>query len=340
MLELRNRTPFQAAIVPGLTKNGTDTVTVVVKGTFSLKGKSGDLRLADEQLTVRHDDDFLGEPGLSSLRHEADTSPQKKRTDIVLIGHAYAPRPGPIMDVRLAVGRVEKTVRVLGDRVWHRAAGAWRPTAPAPFERMPLIWERSFGGADTSDPDPDKHERETRNPLGTGLVLAERPERLEDLRLPNLEDPAALIDEPLDRPAPAGFGFLGRDFAPRAGFAGTYDQKWRDEKCPLLPDDFDDRYFNSAPPGLVAPRNLLGGEPVEIDGASPSGDLRFWVPKRRIEIELSIRRSPTRHLATMDTLCIEPDERRALVTWKVTVPCPRAFLHIEHVTITDAQEAL
>ena len=36
MLELQNQTPFSAAIVPGLDKEGRDTVTVVVKGTFDL----------------------------------------------------------------------------------------------------------------------------------------------------------------------------------------------------------------------------------------------------------------------------------------------------------------
>lgn len=338
MLALDNHTPFPAAIVPGLTKDGVDTVTVVVKGTFSLRGQGGVLRVADEQVEVRYADSFNGEPGCSSVRHEADTCPAKKRTDILLCGHAYAPKPGPSVDVRLSVGRLEKTVRVLGDRAWQRLLGAWKKSEPLPFERMPLVYERAFGGADSSDPDPSLHRREPRNPVGTGLAATESPARLEQLRLPNLEDPAALIETPLDRPAPAGFGVVGRDWAPRAGFAGTYDERWRKERCPLLPDDFDERYFNAASPGLLAPRNLAGGEPVALANASTSGDLRFEVPRRRIHVALHLRAQVVEQRATIDTLCIEPDERRATVTWKVTAPCPRSFLYLREVRVTEHKE--
>ena len=41
MLDLKNRTPFVAAIVPFLDKHGVDHATVVVKGTFDL-GRHGD----------------------------------------------------------------------------------------------------------------------------------------------------------------------------------------------------------------------------------------------------------------------------------------------------------
>jgi len=107
-----------------------------------------------------------------------------------------------------------------------------------------------------------------------------------------------------------------------------------------LPDDFDERYFNAAASGLVSPRPLLGGQPVELDNVSLSGDLRFWVPKRRIDVDVAIRAEVTRHLATLDTLCIEPDERRVVTTWKVTVPCPRSFLHIRYVRVTERKESV
>lgn len=335
MLELRNKTPFLAAIVPGLTREGSDIVTIVVKGTFSLKGKSEELRLADEQVPLRYADSFHGEPGKSSPRHEADTSPAKKRTDVVLIGHAYAPKPTPTIDVSLQVGRLEKTVRAFGDRVWHKLLGAWKISDPVSFDRIPLVYERSFGGIDTSDADPARHERESRNPVGTGFTVSDRPERLEQLRLPSFEDPNALIGAPTDRPAPAGFGFIGRNWTPRSTFAGTYDESWREERCPLLPNDFDDRYFQAASAGLTTGKNLLGGEPVKLENASSVGEIRFWVPRRRFEIKISMKDQVSRHTAVMDTLCIEPDERRAVITWKTTLPCPRKFLFIDYVKVTE-----
>lgn len=338
MLELVNRTPFPAAIVPGLTKEGCDTVTVVVKGTFSLLGRADEPRPHDEQEDILYSDAFYGDPGVSSVRRESDAYPAKKRTDIVLLGHAYAPRPGPSVDVRLMIGRLERVVRVTGDRAWHRSVGGWKASDPVHFERMPLRWERAFGGADTSDPDPRKHARETRNPLGTGFVAADRPERIDGLRLPNLEDPAALVTSPLDRPAPAGLGYLGRDFHPRAALAGTYDEAWRRDVCPLLPADFDDRYFHAAPAGQIPAKPLRGGEPVLVENASASGDLRFSVPSRRVDVQLTIRDAVTEHTATLDSLRIEPDERRAVLTWKVTAPCPRSFLHVHRVRVREKKE--
>ncbi|MEZ4301224.1 MAG: DUF2169 domain-containing protein [Polyangiaceae bacterium] len=339
MLDLVNKTPFAAALVPGLTKEGIDTVTVVVKGTFALPARGGQLRPHEEQEAILHADTHHGEPGLSSIHREADAYPQKKRTDLVLVGHAYAPRGATSVDVKLAVGRVEKTVRVFGDRVWHRAVSDFRPSSPVAFDRMPLRWERAFGGVDTSDLAPEKHAREPRNPLGTGLIADPREGRIADVRLPNLEDPAALITSPADRPAPQGFGYVGRDFHPRAAFAGTYDAAWERDTCPLLPADFDERYFNAAPAGLIAPRTLAGGEPVLVENASPGGPLRFEVPRRTIDVDLWIRDAKSQQTATLDSIRVEPDAQRFVAVWKVTVPCPRSLLLLHRARIQERKAA-
>lgn len=47
--------------------------------------------------------------------------------------------------------------------------------------------------------------------------------------------------------SPAGFGPLGKAWAPRLALAGTYDARWLDERHPRLPEDFDFAYWNGAP---------------------------------------------------------------------------------------------
>ena len=49
----------------------------------------------------------------------------------------------------------------------------------------------------------------------------------------------------------AAFGPVGRHWEPRVRYAGTYDDRWTEDRMPLLPKDFDDRFHNAAPPGLV-----------------------------------------------------------------------------------------
>jgi hypothetical protein len=220
---------------------------------------------------------------------------------------------------------------VFGDRVWFRAAGVWEKSEPVPFERMPLVYERAFGGADATHEDPGRHGFEKRNPVGAGFCLSGKKERLADLPLPNLEDPARPIRDWTDRPAPAAPGFTARSWMPRLGYAGTYDEAWRRDRCPFLPDDFDERFFNAAHPDLVAPRPLEGGEGIRVSGASPAGDLVFRVPSWRLEVSLVVRGEWTATGPMLDTLLIEPDESRLTLVWRAAFRCGRDFLYIDEI---------
>ncbi|MCC6526499.1 MAG: DUF2169 domain-containing protein, partial [Polyangiaceae bacterium] len=277
MLELKNRTPFRAAIVPFRDQHGVDAAAVVVKGTFAwnrgARGARGEteLAIADEQLPIARADSFHGEPGLSSVRQEADTCPGKAGTDVVLVGHAYGGRGVTEVEVELAVGSIRKSVRVTGERVYYRAGGALRISDPTAFEKLPLVFERAYGGEDRSSPDSAHHEWEQRNPVGVGFVARQSKKDLEGERLPNLEYPGLFIRGPEDRPPPAGFGFVARHWLPRRQYAGTYDERWERERRPALPEDFDPRFFHGAPVDQTTPRPLRGGERLHATGVRPGG---------------------------------------------------------------------
>jgi hypothetical protein len=336
MLEIQNRTRFSVAIFPMLDRDRRDVATVLVKGTFEL-GRRESLSPAEAQVPVTYGDELHGDPETSSVRLESDATPAKKGTDVVLLGHAYARRSAATVDVAIAAGPLRKVVRVFGNRYWVRALGKWEMSSPTPFEQVPLRYERAFGGADRSDPDPAAHAHEKRNPVGTGFTTGKRASQLEGLALPNLEDPSALISSPQDRPAPAAFGFVGRSWEPRAALAGTYDERWRRERCPFPPDDFDDRFHHGASPGLISATPFRGGEPVVVTNASPEGDLRFAIPSRALEIDVLLRGEETSHRPVLDTVVIEPDEQRVVVCWRATVPCPRQFLFIDRVRVREGQ---
>ena len=328
MFAIDNPTPLPAALVPGLDEEGRTNATVVVKATFRLR--EGELALADEQVPLHDVDEHHGAPASSSIRYESDRSPQKTGTDIVLVGHAWSPAPTGELDVSLVAGPLRKTVRVFGDRAFFQTGHEFGISAPRPFTRVPLVYERSFGGADGEAFD-------AKNPVGVGFHAS--LEHADGARLPNLEDPRHLIRHPEDRPAPAGFGFIARHWAPRRAFAGTYDAAWRESRCPLLPRDFDRRFHQAAHPDLIAARPFQGGEPVRIEGASERGPVAFRVPRTSIEIAVSIKRSVTIHRPVIDTIVIEPDDRRVTLTHRLTFPCPRNYLPLDGVRITMAREA-
>jgi hypothetical protein len=333
VFDLRNASPFPATLIPGLDKDGVDNLSVLVKATYKLvPGKAPEI--APEQVPpvmadVHHGDD----PATSSVKYQSDACPTKPGTDVVVVGKAYA-RAGrvPQLDASLEVGPIRKTVRVFGDRAWARAMG-WVQSKPLPFEEMPLLYERAFGGWDRSNPDPARHGGDDRNPVGMGFAAANRRERLEGLRLPNLEDARQLIADWNTRPPVAGFGFIGAGWLPRRTLAGTYDASWEEKRAPLLPDDFAPRFFNGAPADQVVAPHLRGGEPVRLRGVSRAGDLAFTLPKLAFEIVLSIRRDIVTTAPVLDTVLIEPDDARLVLSYRVTVPCPRKLAHVEAISV-------
>jgi len=338
VFEIKNRTPFVVALVPGRSPDGQDIATVTVKGTFALPaGRStAPLPVHDQQVPVAMADVPNSDPpDKSSLRYAAESGPVKRATDVALLGHAYpAAGDNTQVDVLLHVGSVRKVVRVFGDRAWLPGVIHPRPSNPRPFAKVPLIFERAFGGWDTTSPDPSKHTFDERNPAGLGFA-ASRASKPDGMPLPNLEDPRALIKQPKDRPAPFSFGFLSPAWMPRRSHAGTYDARWQKERYPLLPLDFDPTFYQSSPPEQTIAGYLQGGEPVSLRNACPTGDLAFSVPSRPLEITVWLRGKSTSYRPTMDTFVIEPDDARAICVWKTTFPCPRQFLYIDVVRVRE-----
>lgn len=296
-------------------RNGADTLVVVVKGTWRI-GHNGTLSLAEEQVPLLLEPVYHGAPGASSLLHDTDAVLGKPGTDCILLGQAWSGK-GRVgsLDVSFAVGPVRKTVRVFGERFWMNCL--WHSMSdPVPFESMPLRWERSFGGADTSWPDPAGHEYCPENPVGRGLVARKTKLDLDGMPLPNLEEPACLIRRAQDRPRPAGFAPLPPHWQPRVGYAGTHDDRWRREVSPLPPEDQDPRFHCSAAPGLSAPHHLAGTEAVLVENAAQVGPLRFALPGVKPLATVRLGHAEEEVAMALDTVVVEPDEERVVLVWR------------------------
>lgn len=316
--QIENRTPFAFETLFLMDEEGRPLLVPLVQATWVVDGRSRPV-VPEKQLPVRPAGQYWGDPDTSSCKYEPQTAFLKPTTDVVLIGHAYPARAGDReVLVTLRVGTLEKTVRVVGDRCWIKTLGIINIPNPQPFERIPLIYERAFGGWDTAGPDPVNGQFEPRNPVGVGF---RRKKYEEGLKLPNLEDPRRPLRSWGDTPPPAGFGFLAPHWQPRAKYAGTYDKAWQENRAPLLPTDFDPRFFNAASPGLIAPEYLKGNESVSVEHATPGGRLAFTlpgVPAPQIHIQLRGREDV--HLPTnLDTVIINTDENLLLMLWRTNL---------------------
>jgi hypothetical protein len=329
MLQLKNTTPFTGALMLLADRDGVDTVVAVVKATLTTGPQ---LTLADEQVPVALGDKHYADPASSSVRVPSDVSLGKPGTDVLLVGSAWAPggRPVSWMDVRMTVGQLSTTVRVFGDRFWDAGPAGALMTAPAPFQRIPLVWERAYGGTDETDKGPHAYPW---NPVGTGFRGSGSTKPLAGLALPNLEDPTAPISSWKDTPRPAGVAPVAPHWDPRRSYAGTYDEAWQRSRAPYLPQDFDPRFFQLAPTGLHAPGYLRGGEWVDARGVTPGGHMQFQLPAVGVDVTFHLGNGRRPQPAVLDTVILEPDASRLVLVWRASVTCDKKALQVKEAEI-------
>ncbi|SCX77848.1 DUF2169 domain-containing protein [Nitrosospira sp. Nsp13] len=325
MWQLDNRTPFAAERTWVRDRNGAEIWLVAVKCTFDIK-PDGSTEVAKEQPPVVMAPEYMNpsEPAKSSLKYDMDLVRTKTMTDIVVLGHAHAPHGEPVteLDIGFRVGSVIKRLHVSGDRVWQGDS----PSKPESFVKMPIMYERGYGGFDPESKDTQGSQWDMRNPLGTGFALSSSG--IDGVKLPNIEYPDQLIRQWDDRPIPAGFGPICAHWDPRARLAGTYDEKWQQNRFPLLPEDFDDRHYQCAPPDQQAPQFLSGGESVTLINLTPGEQLSFELPRIFLGFETffytgerQLHERPKLH-----TVIIEPDFPRVSLVWHTALPChPKVY---------------
>lgn len=226
-----------------------------------------------------------------------DDLPKMDETfEVILLGEALAPNARPVtaMKVALSVGTQRRELVVAGDRMWQRRKDPM--PRPASFVRMPLTRDRAFGGStevliDVESPVDVAYPH---NPDGRGFDPGPSAEQLgKHLRcpsgfpkyeatrsLPNIEDPAELIQRWEDTPKPAGWSTIPMSCyqqveralnVPEPDFpkvaAGEGDQAY-----------VDPRLYHRAHPTWVVPTPPAGAE-VRMEGVAEHGQVAFLLPR-------------------------------------------------------------
>jgi len=331
-----NNTPFKMEPLLLADENLSPLLTVVVKATYDIISPT-QLRLAEEQEPVSLEGAYWGDPETASLKYEPEVAFYKPATDVVLIGTAFGAgsRDTELMS-GIKIGPMQKIVKVFGDRFWEKRIAGASMTPPQSIEAIPLRYEMAFGGA---DPRGDKDDRvcvDMRNPVGKGFQDLKSP--INDwVPLPNLEDPNQLIHRFTDRPQPVGFGYQSGHWQARSQYAGTYDATWDEERSPLLPIDFDRRFFNGASPGLIANGFLSGDEQVVIANASTMGKLQFSLPSIPAPITtVTLKRSgDVTNTTNLDTVIINCDENKLFLLWRLCLPLTHGYGDIGHIRLDN-----
>lgn len=332
MLQIDNRTPFSAQLCVFADPAGVETVYAVVKAAFDITAKG--LMPTVKPLPLLAGDVYWGDPAKTGIYAAGELSLTKPATDILLLGSAYAATHATRgMDMSFRVGPVAQTLRIFGPRLWERG----RISPPEPFEKVPLRWELAFGGFEVPEAGKPAMEYEPRNPVGRGFI-GSRERSFDGRPLPQIEDPRQPIQKPGDRPAPACCAPVAPSWSPRREYAGTYDEAWTRQRAPYLPCDFDPRFFNVAPPGLVAPGFLKGGEAVEVTGCLPGGArMAFQLPVCSIATRYHFRGKEIERPTALDTVILEPDKYRVQLVYRSALAVDKHTLKLSKVRV-DCRE--
>lgn len=314
MFYLKNNTPFESGIFLLPDRRGADMLCIAVKATYDI---DSEIKIADKQQVIVTEDIYWGEPGGSSLKYAAEPHPEKPGTDVILIGEACAQEGRLVteMFVGVSVAGRKRIMKVSGNRFWKKGRLTTTMSDPEPFDRMPIAYERSYGGTRVIDNKVGLILSEQRNPVGMGLADRRCSKELEKTGVPNIEDPDCLIKSPNDKSRPVGYGAIAPNWHPRVSYAGTYDEAWQRSRAPFLPDDFDPMHYHSAHPDFIFSNRLKGGEPFVISGMSSRGRKVFNLPQHEPKIEVDITGRLETAKAFISTVLLEPTDDRISVVW-------------------------
>ena len=209
----------------------------------------------------------------------------KLTPEFLVHGKAFPPRAQPhACAVRARLGEREKALLVFGERFWQGN----RPSAPQPFESLPLDWAHAYGGPDFAA-----------NPQGRGRVAVDGVQWL-----PNIELPHDRLLRPDQTIAPAGWGALDLMHPQRTAHRGTYDADYLKQHAPGFAPDTDWRYFNLAPSDQWLAQALVGDEPFAFENLHPEQPLiqgrlpglraRVFVGYQMENAETKVREVPLR----------------------------------------------
>jgi hypothetical protein len=260
-----NATSFASVDVPMLDRDGRDVVVVILKSTWRIKA-SGDVSVVEEDASPVRLVDILRNPDdkenpRQSARYPSDLCVEKRGTDVVVVGDALSRKPVTFVDVAVKVRDKMLAARVHGAREYFRHLADVAISASVPFERMPVEYERAFGGMSE-----DFSIVEPRNPAGVGIAKNQRD--LVGKLAPQIEAPSLPHKTAADRHPPVGLGAVLTHWSPRRECAGTFDEKWKATRAPLMPLDFDIAHNNVASPGLMFDPPLAPGDPISVLGMS------------------------------------------------------------------------
>lgn len=179
------------------------------------------------------------------------------------------------------------------------------------FHDIDLSYENAYGGPNFA-----------RNPIGK--------------QTPNLRNSKGEAREAV------GFGPLPIHWPQRAAKMGTFDQKWKKERWPGLPEDADGSFANAAPEDQQIRGYLKGEEPLRFENLHPKhASYESRLPGSRIRAFYARFVGPdlrTQELEMhLDTLWVDMDSETLILVWRGLTELPYADLDESDILFVESE---
>ena len=225
--------------------------------------------------------------------------------DILLFGHAKAPRGKSINKTQVVVSHNEQIVHkvnVYGRRIWNSVLGILSISNPEPFESMPLTLRNAYGGSTNWDgleiPYPS-------NPYVKGYYY-KKADAIGN-ELPNIEH----VDDPITKwkswQEPAGLGSF-----PILPLKAKHHMVLEEDNSKIK--QIEDRFFNSAFPQMIID-SIKPDDVVSATNVTENGIFKFIIPKLPLEVEIKIGEVKEKRAMKIEQVGLLPDSNQAFITY-------------------------
>ncbi|AVF36968.1 DUF2169 family type VI secretion system accessory protein [Rahnella sikkimica] len=265
---------------------------IVVSQTFDLSSDGGICPISEIQRPPVLADTWFGEPEMSSLKTATDLVCKKKRSEIILSGHAWnAAGRASDWQGEFQVGDFRRTISVCGSCEWRYSQGQWELSQPRQTDHVPLHFELA--------------SYSEFNPVGR--------------HLPEYGDTQCVFPAPQLSSSP---GAVCRSWPSRIRYANGFNSEWQRHTRPFYPDEFDFTFLSCAPPEQQYVGFLKGDEKVVLNGLLPTkAKFTSFLPGIRLLAELYKGvQVPEQRLLLADTLTCYTDDEQLTLIWRLTLP--------------------
>ncbi len=268
-------------------------------------------RWVEEETPAIINDDpiYAGDAGFSAMISDHDFPIHKKNTDVLVYGKAktYAKKPMNSHTCRLLIDEhIDKSLTIIGERQWIDHSGSLTVSSAKPFIERDIDYTHAIGG-------------DERNRLGSGI--ADTNEELASMKVPSVFYVGQNWQANSNKVQVAGFGPLPPFFSERSRWAGTFDERWQEERRPLWPVDFDDRFYQSAPSDQQCKGYLIGGERLMVSGFCHDDALSFRIPTEKYQTIVTFQDKEEILLMPIYTVWIDANKKRVEVIYTASFHC-------------------